>query len=37
MSVDQRFTGTDGYVVPEDLMAAVKAAVSLGRPILITG
>jgi MoxR-like ATPase len=34
---DQRFTGTDQYVVTEDLMTAVNAAVTLGRPILIKG
>lgn len=34
---DQRFTGTDRYVVTEDLMTAVNAAVTLGRPILIKG
>ncbi|MFC1690482.1 AAA family ATPase, partial [Pseudomonadota bacterium] len=37
MSADQRFTGTDRYVVTEDLMTAVNAAVVLGRPILIKG
>jgi len=34
---DQRFTGTDRYVATEDLMTAVNAAVTLGRPILIKG
>jgi MoxR-like ATPase len=34
---EQRFTGTDRYVATEDLMTAVNAAVTLGRPILIKG
>ena len=34
---DQRFTGTDRYVATEDLMTAVNAAVTLGRPMLIKG
>ena len=34
---DKRFTGTDRYVATEDLMTAVNAAVTLGRPILIKG
>ena len=34
---DQRFRGTDRYVATEDLMTAVNAAVTLGRPILIKG
>ena len=34
---DTRFTGTDRYVATEDLMTAVNAAVTLGRPILIKG
>src|SRR5210317_2640673 len=34
---ETRFTGTDRYVVTEDLMTAVNAAVTLGRPILIKG
>ncbi len=32
-----RFTGTDTYVATEDLMIAVNAAVTLGRPLLIKG
>jgi len=34
---DTRFTGTDRYVATEDLMMAVNAAVTLGRPLLIKG
>ncbi len=34
---EQRFTGTDRYVATPDLMTAVNAAVTLGRPILIKG
>ena len=34
---EHRFTGTDRYVATEDLMTAVNAAVTLGRPILIKG
>ncbi|WP_413205295.1 AAA family ATPase [Rhodospirillum sp. A1_3_36] len=32
-----KFTGTDSYVATEDLMIAVNAAVTLGRPLLIKG
>jgi MoxR-like ATPase len=32
-----KFTGTDSYVATEDLMVAVNAAVTLGRPLLIKG
>ncbi len=32
-----RFEGTDTYVATEDLMVAVGAAVSLGRPLLVKG
>jgi MoxR-like ATPase len=32
-----RFTGTDSYVATEDLMMAVNAAVTLGRPLLVKG
>src|SRR6187401_3254744 len=32
-----RFSGTDNYVVTEDLMMAVNAAVVLGRPLLVKG
>src|SRR5688500_11049888 len=34
---DARFTGTDRYVATPDLMMAVNAAVTLGRPLLIKG
>jgi MoxR-like ATPase len=34
---DNRFTGTSTYVATDDLMMAVNAAVTLGRPILIKG
>ncbi len=34
---DSRFTGTDDYVATEELMMAVNAAVTLGRPLLIKG
>jgi len=32
-----RFTGTDTYVATEDLMTAVNASITVGRPILIKG
>ena len=32
-----RFTGTERYVATDDLMIAVNAAVTLGRPLLIKG
>ncbi|AWK87280.1 AAA family ATPase [Azospirillum thermophilum] len=32
-----RFTGTDSYVATEDLMVAVNAAITLGRPLLVKG
>src|ERR1700704_6633384 len=32
-----RFTGTDRYVATDDLMMAVNAAVTLGRPLLVKG
>ncbi|MEQ8603438.1 MAG: MoxR family ATPase [Marivibrio sp.] len=32
-----RFTGTDSYVASEDLSAAVNAAVTLERPLLVKG
>ena len=35
--MSDRFTGTSNYVVGEDLMMAVNAAVSLERPLLIKG
>ena len=34
---DKRFQGSDTYVATRDLMLAVNAAVTLGRPILIKG
>ncbi len=34
---DQRFTGTDTYIVTHDLMMAVNAAVTLQRPLLVKG
>lgn len=33
----QRFQGTDQYVVTDDLMMAVNAAITLARPLLIKG
>ena len=33
----ERFTGTDTYIVTEDLMMAVNAAVTLQRPLLVKG
>jgi len=35
--VTQRFEGTASYVVGEDLMVAVNAAVALQRPLLVKG
>ncbi|MFO7641033.1 MAG: MoxR family ATPase [Candidatus Competibacteraceae bacterium] len=32
-----RFSGTDRYVATDDLMMAVNAAVTLGRPLLVKG
>jgi MoxR-like ATPase len=32
-----RFAGTDRYVATEDLMMAVNASITLGRPLLIKG
>ena len=32
-----RFEGTERYIATKDLMAAVNAGVTLGRPILIKG
>ena len=34
---DKKFTGTDSYVADEDLMMAVNASVTLGRPLLVKG
>jgi MoxR-like ATPase len=33
----ERFSGTDRYIATDDLMMAVNAAVTLGRPLLIKG
>ena len=33
----KRFTGTDSYIATADLMTAVNAAVTVGRPLLIKG
>ena len=35
--MSSRFSGTDNYVATEDLMMAVNAAVTLGRPLLVKG
>ena len=32
-----RFTGTDSYVATDDLMMAVNAAITIGRPLLVKG
>ena len=32
-----RFSGTDSYVATQDLMVAVNAAITLGRPLLVKG
>ncbi len=32
-----RFEGTDNYVATDDLMTAVNAAITIGRPLLIKG
>ena len=34
---DTYFTGTDTYIATEDLMAAVNAAITVSRPLLIKG
>jgi MoxR-like ATPase len=34
---DRRFNGSDSYVATEELMLAVNASVTLGRPLLIKG
>ena len=34
---ESRFSGTESYVATPDLMMAVNAAVTLGRPLLIKG
>src|SRR5712675_3172967 len=33
----ERFAGTDRYIATDDLMMAVNAAVTLGRPLLVKG
>jgi MoxR-like ATPase len=35
--MSSRFTSTENYVATEDLMMAVNAAVTLGRPLLVKG
>lgn len=35
--MNRRFEGTERYVATEDLMMAVNAAVTLGRPLLVKG
>ncbi len=35
--MSERFSGTDRYIATDDLMMAVNAAVTLGRPLLIKG
>jgi MoxR-like ATPase len=35
--MSRKFAGTDTYVATEDLMMAVNAAVTLGRPLLVKG
>ncbi|MCP5420631.1 MAG: MoxR family ATPase [Gammaproteobacteria bacterium] len=34
---NSRFSGTDTYVATDDLMMAVNAAITLGRPLLVKG
>src|SRR6187455_559466 len=34
---EARFSGTDSYVATPDLLMAVNAAITLGRPLLIKG
>jgi MoxR-like ATPase len=34
---EKRFSGTDTYVATDDLMMAVNAAITLGRPLLVKG
>ena len=34
---NQRFSGTDTYIVTEDLMMAVNAGITLQRPLLVKG
>ena len=35
--MSERFAGTDSYIATDDLMMAVNAAVTLGRPLLVKG
>jgi len=35
--MSRQFQGTDSYIAPRDLVVAVNAAVTLGRPLLIKG
>jgi MoxR-like ATPase len=35
--MNDRFTGTDRYIAPDELMMAVNAAITLARPLLIKG
>ena len=35
--MSSRFTGTENYVATDDLMMAVNASVTLGRPLLVKG
>jgi MoxR-like ATPase len=35
--MSKKFSGTDRYVATDDLMMAVNAAVTLGRPLLVKG
>ena len=34
---DSRFQGTASYVTTDDLMMAVNAAITVGRPLLVKG
>jgi MoxR-like ATPase len=34
---ESRFRGTERYIATDDLMMAVNAAVTLGRPLLVKG
>jgi len=35
--MNSRFTGSDRYIAPDELLMAVNAAITLGRPLLIKG
>ena len=37
MTAETRFSGTDNYVVTDDLKVAVNAAITLQRPLLVKG